>query len=121
MLDVKIGNRGSGSRFVAGNENGSLREVMVDNSEDAVKAVGEREFNNEIHGDGFKREGGAVGRDGAVGNTGVRGNGFGGLTGGATSDKRGDKGFHMGPPIILGEEKAGFEDAGVTRGGRVMV
>ena len=94
---------------------------MVGNSEDAVEAVGEWELNNEIHGDGFKGEGGAVGRDGAVGNTGARGNGFGGLTGGATLDKRGNKGLHMGPPIVLGDEKAGFEDAGVTWGGGVMV
>ena len=94
---------------------------MVGNGEDAVKAVGEWELNDEIHGDGCKGEGGAVGRDGAVGNTGARGNGFGGLTGGATPDERDDKGFHVGPPIIFGDEKAGFEDAGVTCGGGVMV
>ena len=94
---------------------------MVGYGEDAVKAVREWEFNNEIHGDGFEWEGGAVGRDGAVGNTGARGNGFGGLTGGATVDKRGDKGLHMGPPIVLGYEKASFEDAGVTCGGGIMV
>ena len=121
ILDVKIGNSGGGSRFMAGNEDGGFRAVMVGNGEDAIKAVGEWELNNEIHGDGFKGEGGAVGRDGAVGNTGARGNGFGGLTGGAAPDERGDKGFHMGPPIIFGDEKAGFEDAGVTWGGGVMV
>ena len=121
MLDVKIGNSGGGSHFVAGNENGSFRAVVVCNGEDAVKSVREQEFNDEIHGDGFEREGGAVGRDGAVGNMGARGNGFGGLTGGATADEGGDKGFHMGPPIILGDEKAGFEDAGVSCGGGVMV
>ena len=121
MLDVEIGNSGGGSRFVAGNENGSFRAVMVGNGEDAVKAVREREFNNEVHGDGFKREGGAVGCDGAVGNAGARGSGFGGLAGGATADEGGDKGLHMGPPIVLGNEKAGFKDAGVTGGGGVMV
>ena len=121
MLDVKIGNSRGGSCFVAGNEDGSFRAVMVGNGEDTIKAIGEWELNNEIHGDGFKGEGGAVGCDGAVGNTGARGNGFGGLTGGTTSDERGDKGFHMGPPIIFGEEKASFEDARVTCGGGVMV
>ena len=94
---------------------------MVSNGEDAVEAVRKRELNNEIHGDGFKGEGGAVGRDGAVGNTRARGNGFGGLAGGTTSDERGDKGFHVGPPIVLGKEKASFEDAGVTCGGGIMV
>ena len=94
---------------------------MVGNGEDAVEAVGERELDNEIHGDGLKGEGGAISRDGAMGNTRSRGNGFGGLTGGATADKGGDKRFHMGPPIIFGDEKAGFEDAGVTCGGGVMV
>ena len=94
---------------------------MVGNGEDAVKAVGEGELNNEIHGDGFKGEGSAVGRDGAMGNTGSRGNGLGGLTGGATVDEGGDKGFHMGPPIVVGDEKASFEDAGVTCSGGVMV
>ena len=121
MLDVKVGNSGGGSRFVAGNENGSFQAVMVGNGEDTVKAVGEWEFNDEIHGDGGEGEGGAVGRYGAVGNTGAGGNGFCGLTGGATSDEGGDKGFHVGPPIILGDEKAGFKDAGVTCGGGVMV
>ena len=121
MLDVKIGNGGGGSCFVAGNEDGSFRAVMIGDGEDAVEAVGEWELNDEIHGDGFKGEGGAVGRDGAVGNAGPRGNGFGGLTGGATADERGDKGFHMGPPIILGNEEAGFEDAGVACGGGIMV
>ena len=94
---------------------------MVCNGEDAIKAGGERELNDEIHSDGFEGEGSAVGCDGAVGNTGARGNGFGGLTGGATSDEGGDKGLHVGPPIILGNEKAGFEDARVTCGGGVMV
>ena len=66
MLDVEIGNGGGGSRFVAWNKNGSLRAVMVRNGENAVKSVGEREFNDKIHGDGLEGEGGAVGRDGAV-------------------------------------------------------
>ena len=121
MLDVKIGNSGGGSRFVAGNENGGFRAVMVGNGEDAVEAVGEWELDDKIHSDRFKGEGGAVGCDGAMGNTGPRGNGFGGLTGGATADERGDKRFHMGPPVIFGEEEAGFEDAGVACGGGVMV
>ena len=121
VLDVKIGDSGGGSRFVAGDEDGSFRAVMVGNGEDAVEAVREWELNNEIHGDGFKGEGGAVGRDGAVGNMGARGTGCGGLTGGATSDERGDKGLHVGPPIVFGEEKASFEGAGVTCGGGVMV
>ena len=121
MLGVKIGDSGGGSRFVAGNEDGGFQAVMVSNGEDAVEATGEWELNNEIHGDGFKGEGGVVGRDGAMGNMGPRGNGFGGLTGGATADERGDKGLHMGPPVVFGDEEAGFEDAGVTCGGGIMV
>ena len=121
MLDVKVGNSGGGSRFVAGDEDGSFRAVMVGDGEDAVEAVREWEFDNEIHGDSLKGEGGAVGRDGAMGNTGSRGNGLGGLTGGTTVDERGDKGFHMGPPVIFGDEEAGFEDAGVACGGGIMV
>ena len=121
MLDVELGNGGGGGRFVAGNEDSSFRAVVVGDSEDAVEAVGEWKFNDEIHCDGFKGEGGAVGRDGAVGNAGARGNGFGGLAGGTTADERGDKGFHMGPPVILGDEEAGFEDAGVACGGGIMV
>ena len=53
--------------------------------------------------------------------TGARGIGFGGLAGGATSDEGGDKGFHVGPPVILGDKKAGFEDAGVTCGRGIVV
>ena len=94
---------------------------MVRNGEDAIKAVGEREFNDKIHGDRFEGKGSAVGSDGEVRDTGARGIGFGGLTGGATPDEGGDKGFHVGPPVILGDEKAGFEDAGVTCGRGIVV
>ena len=121
MLDVKIGDGGGGGRFVTGNENGSFRAVVVGNGEDAVKSVGKRKFNDEVHGDGLKGEGGAVGRDGAVRNTGARGIDFGGLTGGATPDEGGYKGFHMGPPVILGDEETGFEDAGMACGVGIMV
>ena len=121
MLDVKVGNSGGGSHFVAGNEDGRFRAVMIGNGEDAVKSVREWEFNDKVHSDGLEGEGGAVGRDGAVRDTGARGNGLGGLTGGATTDKGGDKGFHMGPPIVLGDEKASFEDAGVTCGEGIVV
>ena len=94
---------------------------MIGNGKDAVESGGEGELDDEVHGHSFKGEGGAVGCDGAVGNTGSRGNGFGGLTGGTTSDKRGDKGFHMGPPVIFSNEEAGFEDVGVSCGGGIMV
>ena len=121
MLDVKVGNNGGGSRFVAGNEDGSFRAVMVGNGEDAVEAVREWELDNEIHGNSFKGEGGAISRDGAMGNAGTRSNGFGGLTGSAAMDEGGDKGFHVGPPVIFGNKEAGFEDAGVACGGGIMV
>ena len=94
---------------------------MVHNGEDAIKSIGEREFNDEIHSDRFKWKGGAVGGDGAVRDTGARGISFSGLTGGATPDEGGDKGFHVGPPVILGNEEAGFEDAGVTCGVGIVV
>ena len=94
---------------------------MVRNGEDAIKPVREREFNDKIHGDGFKGKGGTVGGDGAVWDTGARGIDFGGLTGGATLDEGGDKVLHMGPPVIFGDEKAGFEDARVTCSGGIMV
>ena len=121
VLDVKVGDgRGSGC-FVAGNENGRFRAVVVCNGEDAIKPVGEQEFDDEIHGDCFKGKGSAIGGDGAVRDTGARGIGFGGLTGGATPDEGSDKSFHMGPPVILGDEKAGFEDTGVACSGGVVV
>ena len=94
---------------------------MIGNGKDAVESGGEGELDDEVHGHSFKREGGAVGCDGAVGNTGSRGNGFGGLTSGATADEGGDKGLHMGPPVIVSDEEAGFEDAGVACGGGIMV
>ena len=121
MLDVKVSDGGSGGRFMAGDENGSFRAIVVRDGEDAVESIGEQEFNDEVHGDGLKGEGGAVSRNGAMRNTGARGVNFGGLASGATPDKRGNKGFHVGPPIILGDEETGFEDAGVTCSGGVMV
>ena len=121
MLDIEIGDGGGSGHFVAGNKNSSFRAVMVRDSEDAVKAIGKREFDNEVHGNGFEWEGGAVGGNEAVWDAGVRGIDLGGLTGGATTDKGGDEGLHVGPPVILGEEKAGFEDARVARSGGIVV
>ena len=121
MLDVKVGDGGGSGRFVAGNENGGFRAIVVCNGEDAIKAVRKREFDDEIHGDGFKRKGGMVGRDGAVRDAGARGGDFGGLAGGATPNEGGDKGFHVGPPVILGKKEASFEDAGVACCGGIMV
>ena len=121
VLDVKFSNGGGSGRFVAGDENGSFRAVVVRNGEDAIESVGERELDDKIHGDRFKGKGGVVGGDGAVRDTGARGIGFGGLTGGTTPDEGGDKSFHMGPPVILGDEKAGFEDTGVACSGGVVV
>ena len=121
VLDVEVGDGGGGGRFVTGNENGSLRTVVIRDGEDAVEAVGEREFNDEVHGNGFKGEGGAVGRDGAVRDAGARGIDFGGLTSGATTDEGGNKGLHVGPPVVFSDEEAGFENAGVTRGGGIVV
>ena len=94
---------------------------MVCNGEDAVKAIGKRELDDEIHGYGVEWKGGAISGNGAVRDTGARGIDFGGLTGSATPDEGGDKGFHVGPPVIFGEEKAGFEDARVTCSGGIVV
>jgi hypothetical protein len=121
MLDVKVGDGGSGGRFMAGDENGSFRAIVVRDGEDAVESIGEQKFNDEVHSDGLKGEGGAVSRNGAMRNTRARGVNFGGLAGGATPDEGGDKGFHMGPPVIPGDEETSFEDAGVTCSGGVMV
>ena len=87
MLDVEVGDGGGGGRFMAGDKKGSFRAVVVRDGEDAIKAIGERELDNKIHGDGFKGEGGTVGRDGTVRNAGARSSDLGGLTGGATTDE----------------------------------
>ena len=121
MLNVKVGDGGGGGRFMAGDEDGGFRAVVVCDGEDAVKSIGEREFNDEVHGDGLKGEGGVVSRNGAVRDTGARGVNFGGLAGGATPDEGGNKGLHVGPPVILGNEETGFEDAGVAGSGGIMV
>ena len=121
VLDVEISDGGGGGRFVTGDKNGSFRAVVICNGEDAVKAIGEWELNDKVHGNGFKGESGAVGRDGAVRDTGARGIDFGGLTGGATTDEGGDEGLHVRPPVIFGDEEAGFEDAGVTGSGGIVV
>ena len=121
MLDIEIGDGGGGGHFVAGNKNSSFRAVVVRDCEDAVKAVGKREFNDEVHGNGFEREGGVVGGNGAMRDAGARGSDLGGLTGGATTDEGGDKVLHVGPPVIVGEEKASFENTGVAHGGGIMV
>ena len=121
MLDVKVSDGGSGGRFMAGDENSSFRAIVVYDGQDAVETVGEQEFGDEVHGDGLKGEGGTVSRNGAVRDTGARGVNFGGLASCATPDEGGNKGFHVGPPVILGDEETGFEDAGVTCSGGVMV
>jgi hypothetical protein len=121
MLDVKVSDGGGGSRFMAGDKNGGFRAVVVCDGENAVEAVRKWELNDEIHSNGLKREGSVVGCDRAVRNAGARGIDFGGLTGGASADKGGDEVLHVGPPVILGDEEAGFEGAGVTCGGGIMV
>ena len=108
MLDIEVSNGGGGGRFMAGNEDGSFRTVMVRDGEDAVEAVRKREFDNEVHGDSFKGEGSVVGGDGAVRDAGERRINLGGLTGGATADKGGDKVLHVGPPVVFCKEKASF-------------
>ena len=106
---------------MAGDKDGSFGAIVVRDGEDAVESIGEREFNDEVHSDGLKGEGGAVSRNGAMRNTRVRGVNFGGLAGGATPDEGGNKGLHVGPPIIFSDEEAGFEDARVTCGGGIVV
>ena len=121
VLDIELGNGGGSGRFVARNEDSGFRAVVVRYGEDAVKAIVERKLNDKIHSDGLKWEGSVVGSNGAVRDAGARGIGFGGLTGGAAPNEGGDEGFHVGPPVILGNEKAGFEDARVTCGRGIVV
>ena len=94
---------------------------MVCDSEDAVKAVRKWEFNNEVHRDGFKREGCMVGSDGVVRDAGVSHSRFGGLAGGATANKRGDEVLHVGPPVVFGDKETSFHDTRVTHCGGIMV
>ena len=121
MLNIEVGDGGGGGCLITGDENGRFRAVVVCNGEDAVKAIGEWELNDEIHGNGFEGEGGAIGRDGAVRNAGARCISFGGLAGGTTPDEGGDEGLHVGPPVVLGDEETGFEDPGVTCGVGIMI
>ena len=51
-----------------------------------------------------------------MGNAGSCGEWFGGLARGAAADEGGDEILHVGPPVVLGKEEAGFEDAGVAGG-----
>ena len=121
MLDVELGDGGGGGCFVAGNENGSFRAVVVRDGEDAVEAIGKWKLNDEIHSNGFKRKGGAVGGNGAVWDMGTRGIGLSGLTGGAAADEGGDEVLHVGPPVVVGEEEASFKDTRVTRGRGIVI
>ena len=81
---------------------------MVHDGEDAIEAVREQEFDDEVHSDSLKGEGGMVGSDGAVGDVGARRVDLGGLAGGASTDKGGDKVFHVRPPVVLCKEKTSF-------------
>ena len=121
VSDIEVGNGGGGGHLVAVNENSSFRAVVVRNSENAVKAIRKQEFNDEVHGNGLEGEGSAVSGNGTVWNVRARGIDFGGLTGSATADEGGDKGLHVGPPVIFGEEEASFEDARVACSGGIMV
>ena len=121
MLDIEVGNIGCSSHFMAGNEDDGFEAVMVRDSEDAVKAVGKREFDSEVHSDVFKGKGSVISGDRAVWCVEVSCNGFGGLAGGATTDERGDEVLHVGPPVVFGEEKAGFQDTRMTHCGGVMI
>ena len=121
VLNIEVGDGGGGGRFMARDKNGSFRAVVIRDGEDAIEAIGERKLDDEIHSDGLKGEGSAVGGDGAVRDAGARRINFGGLAGGATSDKGGDKGLHVGPPVVFGDEETGFEDAWVPGGGGIVV
>ena len=94
---------------------------MVRDGEDAIKAIGGREFNNKVHGNIFKQEGGVVGNDRVVWCAGASCDGFGGLASGATADEGGNEILHVGPPVVLSKEKTDFQDAGVTHCGGVMI
>jgi hypothetical protein len=121
MLDIEVGNSGGSGCFVAGDEDGGLQAIMVRDSEDAIKAVGKWELDDEVHGDGFKGEGSAVSGDRVVRNVGARRVNLSGLAGGATADKGGDKVLHMGPPVVFHKEKTSFQDARVAHGGGVVI
>ena len=108
MLNIEVGDGGGSGHFVAGNEDSGFRTVMIHDGEDAIEAVGKWEFDDEVHGDSFKGEGGVVGGDRVVRDVGARRINLGGLAGGATTDKGGDKVLHMGPPVVFREEKASF-------------
>ena len=94
---------------------------MVYDSKDTVKAVGKWKFDSEVHGNGFKGKGGVVGGDRVVGGVGVSCDSFDGLAGGTSSDKSGDKGLHMGPPVVFSEEKTSFQDTRVACCGGIMI
>ena len=94
---------------------------MVHDGEDAVKAIEKWEFDNEVHGDSLKGEGSAVGDDRVVGDVGVSCNNLGGLAGGAPTDKRGDKVLHVGPPVVLCDEKASFQYTRVACCGGIVI
>ena len=94
---------------------------MVCDGEDAVKTVGGQEFDNKVHGDSFKREGGTISGNRVVRYAGASCEGLGGLAGGAALDKGGDEVLHVGSSVVFGEEKTSFQDARVTHCGRVMI
>ena len=40
--------------FMAGNEDGCFRAIMIGDSENAIKAIEGQKFNNKVHGNCFK-------------------------------------------------------------------
>ena len=88
---------------------------MVDHDQYGVKAMGDREISDEIHGDLLKGAG-AAGRDRGQWGVGGVGIHFVGLASGTAGNEFLDKGSHAWPPIVLLKKGDGVEITTVGAG-----
>ena len=100
-LDIEVGNTGSGDGLVAGDKDCGFGTVVVHYSEDAIKAVGEGEFDNEIHSNHFEGQGHGGSGDREVRGAWVSDVGFSSLAGGTTMNKGDDEVLYMGLPVTI--------------------
>ena len=121
VLDIEVGNLGGGNGLEAGNEDGGFGAVVVSNGEDTIESCRRQEFDDEVHGNVFEAKGGVVSGDGVMRHAGSGHDGPGGLAGGASADKGGDKVFHVGPPVVFCKKEISFKDTGVAGSRGVMV